>query len=129
MYARFAMSGSAIAQTSMSASATPSPAGGGQNDDGGGAAQQAVQPQPTPAAVPQTVAQPAVGGAVQQPPTATIGNGGNRSGNVVIADGADQEMEEAEKPLLYPLQDLSTCLLYTSPSPRDATLSRMPSSA
>ena len=26
-------------------------------------------------------------------------------------------------------QDLSTCLLYTSPSPRDATLSRMPSSA
>ena len=24
---------------------------------------------------------------------------------------------------------LSTCLLYTSPSPRDATLSRMPSSA
>ena len=27
------------------------------------------------------------------------------------------------------LQDLYTCLLYTSPSPRDATLSRMPSSA
>ena len=26
-------------------------------------------------------------------------------------------------------QDISTCLLYTSPSPRDATLSRMPSSA
>ena len=26
-------------------------------------------------------------------------------------------------------QRLSTCLLYTSPSPRDATLSRMPSSA
>ena len=25
--------------------------------------------------------------------------------------------------------DLMTCLLYTSPSPRDATLSRMPSSA
>ena len=25
--------------------------------------------------------------------------------------------------------DLHTCLLYTSPSPRDATLSRMPSSA
>ena len=25
--------------------------------------------------------------------------------------------------------DLSVCLLYTSPSPRDATLSRMPSSA
>ena len=27
------------------------------------------------------------------------------------------------------LNDLKTCLLYTSPSPRDATLSRMPSSA
>ena len=26
-------------------------------------------------------------------------------------------------------QDVSACLLYTSPSPRDATLSRMPSSA
>ena len=25
--------------------------------------------------------------------------------------------------------DVNTCLLYTSPSPRDATLSRMPSSA
>ena len=27
------------------------------------------------------------------------------------------------------LEDRYTCLLYTSPSPRDATLSRMPSSA
>ena len=27
------------------------------------------------------------------------------------------------------IQSISTCLLYTSPSPRDATLSRMPSSA
>ena len=27
------------------------------------------------------------------------------------------------------LDDIKTCLLYTSPSPRDATLSRMPSSA
>ena len=27
------------------------------------------------------------------------------------------------------VDDLSLCLLYTSPSPRDATLSRMPSSA
>ena len=27
------------------------------------------------------------------------------------------------------IQDLQDCLLYTSPSPRDATLSRMPSSA
>ena len=27
------------------------------------------------------------------------------------------------------MSSLTTCLLYTSPSPRDATLSRMPSSA
>ena len=27
------------------------------------------------------------------------------------------------------IQPITTCLLYTSPSPRDATLSRMPSSA
>ena len=30
---------------------------------------------------------------------------------------------------LVTVQTLSNCLLYTSPSPRDATLSRMPSSA
>ena len=30
---------------------------------------------------------------------------------------------------LKPVRQLKTCLLYTSPSPRDATLSRMPSSA
>ena len=29
----------------------------------------------------------------------------------------------------FPFEKVSTCLLYTSPSPRDATLSRMPSSA
>ena len=29
----------------------------------------------------------------------------------------------------YEITDLNNCLLYTSPSPRDATLSRMPSSA
>ena len=31
--------------------------------------------------------------------------------------------------LLVPTTQLQDCLLYTSPSPRDATLSRMPSSA
>ena len=31
--------------------------------------------------------------------------------------------------LFFLTVDLDTCLLYTSPSPRDATLSRMPSSA
>ena len=32
-------------------------------------------------------------------------------------------------PEVTSLEDLDICLLYTSPSPRDATLSRMPSSA
>jgi len=36
------------------------------------------------------------------------------------------EMVQDKKLILL---SLSTCLLYTSPSPRDATLSRMPSSA
>ena len=36
--------------------------------------------------------------------------------------GPDPREQEA-------LQSMKTCLLYTSPSPRDATLSRMPSSA
>ena len=31
--------------------------------------------------------------------------------------------------LMYPSDAVFACLLYTSPSPRDATLSRMPSSA
>ena len=34
-----------------------------------------------------------------------------------------------ERPFFAGLVDFITCLLYTSPSPRDATLSRMPSSA
>ena len=35
--------------------------------------------------------------------------------------------EKGEEPQTY--KPTTTCLLYTSPSPRDATLSRMPSSA
>ena len=35
----------------------------------------------------------------------------------------------AKKTIVISGHDVSTCLLYTSPSPRDATLSRMPSSA
>ena len=34
-----------------------------------------------------------------------------------------------ERDLLYIVEKLQTCLLYTSPSPRDRTRSRMPSSA
>ena len=35
--------------------------------------------------------------------------------------------KELDMPII--MHDYITCLLYTSPSPRDATLSRMPSSA
>ena len=42
-----------------------------------------------------------------------------------IADGADI----CSLILANPTSPLALCLLYTSPSPRDATLSRMPSSA
>ena len=40
-------------------------------------------------------------------------------------------VEETTPPVDQPVprQRAQTCLLYTSPSPRDATLSRMPSSA
>ena len=40
-------------------------------------------------------------------------------------DTADERKEKAK----FYSGDSSACLLYTSPSPRDATLSRMPSSA
>ena len=42
-------------------------------------------------------------------------------GNVISVDGRQQVIEYSDLP--------EDCLLYTSPSPRDATLSRMPSSA
>ena len=41
-----------------------------------------------------------------------------------IKDTGHQHREDSLKYFIY-----NTCLLYTSPSPRDATLSRMPSSA
>ena len=51
----------------------------------------------------------------------------------VAADGttlvASPQRQRAEPGQPQPAQQLQVCLLYTSPSPRDATLSRMPSSA
>ena len=37
--------------------------------------------------------------------------------------------EDSDKVIIEFKDDATACLLYTSPSPRDATLSRMPSSA
>ena len=39
------------------------------------------------------------------------------------------QLEELDRATAMAEQDFMSCLLYTSPSPRDATLSRMPSSA
>ena len=49
----------------------------------------------------------------------------SRLANRVVLQLSNQEVESAEG--LY--QVVGTCLLYTSPSPRDRTRSRMPSSA
>ena len=51
--------------------------------------------------------------------------------NAFVTTTFDQALENAKKFDNKPNNDqlLSGCLLYTSPSPRDATLSRMPSSA
>ena len=46
----------------------------------------------------------------------------------VIAKGSNASYEQPNIVILL-ADDLGCCLLYTSPSPRDATLSRMPSSA
>ena len=44
-------------------------------------------------------------------------------------NASDEERWEAQIQLQKLPRNASPCLLYTSPSPRDATLSRMPSSA
>ena len=49
----------------------------------------------------------------------------NANGQVVVALGEPTEVKDV---LTFNIK-LHPCLLYTSPSPRDATLSRMPSSA
>ena len=49
---------------------------------------------------------------------------------VIIFSGGDFVENNGEAPLAHDFVLLdNVCLLYTSPSPRDATLSRMPSSA
>ena len=44
-------------------------------------------------------------------------------------DDFQESSRELEAELEAQLEQAEACLLYTSPSPRDATLSRMPSSA
>ena len=46
-----------------------------------------------------------------------------------IEEEAERLINTIKQPERWTLEHCKTCLLYTSPSPRDATLSRMPSSA
>ena len=59
---------------------------------------------------------------------------GKKSGSVELNDaifGHEPRVDILHRMVRYQLakRRAGTCLLYTSPSPRDATLSRMPSSA
>ena len=59
-------------------------------------------------------------------------DGANILANIPRIDGEYDEGDSSPPPRLHPSRHIYffyTCLLYTSPSPRDATLSRMPSSA
>ena len=46
-----------------------------------------------------------------------------------VIEGTAANAEEAYRACARTIEALQTCLLYTSPSPRDGLLSRMPSSA
>ena len=69
--------------------------------------------------------------------TALIGCGSNSDSSIAhdltTPEGAILSLEDAYRAedieAAVRCRDFTTCLLYTSPSPRDATLSRMPSSA
>ena len=53
-----------------------------------------------------------------------IGISGDDGSQVVVVDTATQQVTVTEN-----VVTVNVCLLYTSPSPRDRSLSRMPSSA
>ena len=58
-----------------------------------------------------------------------VKNGGKETDELVLADIAAYVVSEMDADTLYVMGSGSTCLLYTSPSPRDVEESRMPSSA
>ena len=61
---------------------------------------------------------------------AAIGTVGSKNGqfNDAVSD-ASAIADDIKKTRMTVVNNIQSCLLYTSPSPRDATLSRMPSSA
>ena len=78
-------------------------------------------------------------GSTGPPGTATINTGVTAGGNILPDTANTRDIGSADKPfkdlylcgstLFLGDTKLSTCLLYTSPSPRDRQKSRMPSSA
>mgnify|MGYP003323688337 CR=1 FL=1 len=60
------------------------------------------------------------------PDTIYFGNGGQ---NITILVEMNEPLKRTPTPMLSYEYNYGACLLYTSPSPRDATLSRMPASA
>ena len=62
-------------------------------------------------------------------PSVELSFEGNRFDTDVLASVEAYSFSDRGDTIVDPRLNLRTCLLYTSPSPRDATLSRMPSSA
>ena len=62
-------------------------------------------------------------------PELSLAEAGITSTIIVFGGARLQEKSAAETSLEEAIRELNTCLLYTSPSPRDSDSSRMPSSA
>ena len=61
---------------------------------------------------------------------ATFAHSENALASFLAFSGAPTSFSKKEKEVIdLAISQVNDCLLYTSPSPRDATLSRMPSSA
>ena len=58
-----------------------------------------------------------------------LGVGMNSFGNQITISGEGDNVDRASQTFTSLYRQLSDCLLYTSPSPRDISGSRMPSSA
>ena len=62
------------------------------------------------------------------PAPITINTEGNAQ-HINVDEDANKDMKLADRSNILNFHQLIVCLLYTSPSPRDAESSRMPSSA
>ena len=63
------------------------------------------------------------------PGLAVVLVGEDPASKVYVKNKGEQTKAAGMKSVEHKLEESTSCLLYTSPSPRDATLSRMPSSA